>query len=108
MKYEIILFDVDDTLFDFRLSEKTALQHTFLDFNLPKRTGHEVLAGIRRIPAYAHVPVLIMTSSDSEKDRQETRRLGSNGYFRKPSGLDEFLGIGGLIRSLVAGGDCGA
>ncbi|MFD2169595.1 YjjG family noncanonical pyrimidine nucleotidase [Tumebacillus lipolyticus] len=35
MKYEIILFDVDDTLFDFSMSEKTALQHTFLKFGMP-------------------------------------------------------------------------
>lgn len=35
MKYEIILFDVDDTLFDFGKSEKSALHKTFLKFGLP-------------------------------------------------------------------------
>ena len=35
MKYEIILFDVDDTLFDFDMSEKKALHKTFLEFDLP-------------------------------------------------------------------------
>ncbi|QUW22619.1 YjjG family noncanonical pyrimidine nucleotidase [Sporosarcina sp. Marseille-Q4063] len=35
MKYEIILFDVDDTLFDFGKSEKQALHKTFTEFGLP-------------------------------------------------------------------------
>lgn len=35
MKYEVILFDMDDTLFDFKRSEETALQKTFLEFGLP-------------------------------------------------------------------------
>lgn len=36
MKYEIILFDVDDTLFDFSISEKRALHKAFVEFGLPK------------------------------------------------------------------------
>ncbi|RAS76731.1 YjjG family noncanonical pyrimidine nucleotidase [Priestia endophytica] len=35
MKYEIILFDVDDTLFDFSMSEREALRKTFEEFGLP-------------------------------------------------------------------------
>ena len=35
MKYEIILFDVDDTLFDFSMSEKKALHKAFVEFGLP-------------------------------------------------------------------------
>lgn len=35
MKYETIFFDMDDTLFDFRLSEKKALEKVFLEFGLP-------------------------------------------------------------------------
>jgi 2-haloacid dehalogenase len=43
MKYEIILFDVDDTLLDFGISEKNALHEAFLEFGLP--TGAEDYAG---------------------------------------------------------------
>jgi 2-haloacid dehalogenase len=35
MKYEIILFDVDDTLFDFSMSEREALHKAFVEFGLP-------------------------------------------------------------------------
>ncbi len=74
-----------------------------LDLNLPKRSGHEILARIRENSAFANIPVLIMTSSGSEKDRQETRRLGSSGYFRKPSSFQEFLEIGAVIKGLITG-----
>ncbi|MCP3780810.1 YjjG family noncanonical pyrimidine nucleotidase [Paenibacillus sp. MZ03-122A] len=36
MKYEIILFDVDDTLFDFKMAESHALHNTFAQFGLPQ------------------------------------------------------------------------
>ncbi|WP_025717621.1 YjjG family noncanonical pyrimidine nucleotidase [Paenibacillus sp. 1-18] len=36
MKYEVILFDVDDTLFDFKKAERHALQNTFTQFGLPE------------------------------------------------------------------------
>nr|WP_068501228.1 YjjG family noncanonical pyrimidine nucleotidase [Paenibacillus kribbensis] len=36
MKYEVILFDIDDTLFDFKKAERHALHHTFTQFGLPQ------------------------------------------------------------------------
>ena len=73
-----------------------------LDLNLPKRSGSEILARIRQKFECAHTPVLVMTSSDSETDPQQTMGLGSSGYFRNPSGFDEFLKIGALIKLLLA------
>lgn len=35
MKYEVVLFDIDDTLFDFKKAERHALHHTFTQFGLP-------------------------------------------------------------------------
>jgi chemotaxis family two-component system response regulator Rcp1 len=72
-----------------------------LDLNLPKRSGVEVLAFIRASFPAVRIPVLIMTSSDSEKDRAETQRLEADGYFRKPSNYDEFLKLGLLIKEML-------
>lgn len=48
MKYDVIIFDVDDTLFDFRKSEQNALQETFEHFGYP--TGYaDYYAGYREI-----------------------------------------------------------
>ena len=49
------------------------------------------------------IPVLIMTSSDSEKDRAEARRLEADRYFRKPSNYDEFLKLGLLMKEMLPG-----
>ena len=72
-----------------------------LDLNLPKRTGDQILEHIRKSERCRHVPVVIVTSSDSPKDKRQTNELGATGYFRKPSRLDEFMKLGNLVRGLL-------
>jgi chemotaxis family two-component system response regulator Rcp1 len=71
-----------------------------LDINLPKIDGFEVLRRIRSSERYKHLPVIVLTSSDSPTDRNESARMG-NGYFRKRPDYDEFLKIGPAIRELL-------
>ena len=73
-----------------------------LDLNLPKKTGLEVLQYVRRSKKCTNAPVLIVTSSDSQTDRQAATKLGANGYFRKPSGYEAYLKIGEIVRDLLA------
>lgn len=72
-----------------------------LDLNMPKRSGAEVLGQLNSEVKGRGVPIIILTSSDSPRDREEALRLGATLYIRKPTGLDEFLQIGGTIRSLL-------
>jgi DNA-binding response OmpR family regulator len=72
-----------------------------LDLNLPKRSGLEVLRCIREIAEWNHVPVVILSSSNSPHDREETALLGANQYIRKPSHLEEFLSIGAVLKTLM-------
>ncbi len=72
-----------------------------LDLNVPIRDGREVLQHLRESRKCSHVPVLIMTSSDSPSDHEATSRLGANAYFRKPLHYDEFLKIGEEIKRLL-------
>lgn len=72
-----------------------------LDLNLPKRSGTEVLEYLRQMTKCRDIRVLIVTSSDSEYDRAAVRKLGANGYFRKPSELDEFLKLGSVVKELL-------
>ena len=72
-----------------------------LDLNLPKRTGDQILQHIRKSERCRAVPVVIVTSSDSPKDKHATNELGATGYFRKPSRLDEFMKLGTLVRGLL-------
>lgn len=74
-----------------------------LDINLPKKTGRDVLARLRVSRRCADVPVLVVTSSDSERDREDMARLGVSGYFRKSSEYDDFMKLGVLVKSMLEG-----
>ena len=76
-------------------------QLLLLDLNLPKKTGAEILERVRKSPRLGRLPVVILTSSDSPKDREQTARLGATHYFRKPSRLAEFMQLGDIVRDLL-------
>ncbi|MBL0159853.1 MAG: response regulator [Bryobacterales bacterium] len=72
-----------------------------LDLNLPRYDGSEVLATLRRQPFLAAVPAVILTSSNSQQDRERCLSLGANHYFQKPSNLAAFMEIGRIAKELV-------
>lgn len=59
-----------------------------LDLNLPQRTGLEVLQWIREYAPQQNVPVVVLTSSTSQRDKQQAHSLGANAYLSKPSAPD--------------------
>ena len=61
-----------------------------LDLKLPKIDGLEVLKRIRSDERTKSVPVVILTSSNEERDRIEGYRLGANSYVVKPVEFDSF------------------
>jgi CheY-like chemotaxis protein len=61
-----------------------------LDLNLPKMGGLEVLSGIRADPRTKLLPVVILTSSDEERDSLAGYQNGANSYVRKPVEFNEF------------------
>jgi len=76
--------------------------HLFLlDLNLPKKTGGQILERVRQSPRCGQVPVVILTSSDSQRDKAQAAYLNATGYFRKPSRLDEFMKLGPYVRDLL-------
>lgn len=56
----------------------------FLDINMPRKNGHEVLAEIRAEPALAGIRVVMLTTSDSERDVEGAVEGRANGYITKP------------------------
>ena len=72
-----------------------------LDLNLPKSDGSDVLRCIRETGTYIGVPVVILTSSDSPRDRKTIESLGANSFITKPSDLDAFLSLGRTLISLA-------
>lgn len=72
-----------------------------IDLNLPKGDGSTVLNELRKHPECATVPVIVLTSSDSRKDRERMARMGINHYFRKPTEYEEFMELGVIVKEVV-------
>lgn len=61
-----------------------------LDISLPRLSGLEVLRAIRDNPRTALLPVVMLTSSDEERDRLASYTNGANSFVRKPLDFSEF------------------
>jgi CheY-like chemotaxis protein len=72
-----------------------------LDLNLPRVDGGQLLSYIRKCDWFSRTPVIILTSSDSPKDRQMALDLGANLYFRKPTDLASFMDLGRIIEETL-------
>jgi len=64
-----------------------------LDLNMPGMGGMEFLRQIKSNEDFNVIPVVILTTSDSEQDILESYKLQAAGYVRKPVLLDEFCNI---------------
>jgi len=67
------------------------LKVILLDLKLPKVNGLEVLAKIKADERAKTIPVVIVTSSQEEKDLKEAYRLGTNSYIVKPIEAANFM-----------------
>lgn len=61
-----------------------------LDINLPRVNGLDVLTKLRNYPHTKLLPVVMLTSSDDEKDRLRSYEDGANSFVRKPLDFGEF------------------
>ena len=59
----------------------------FLDLNLPRKDGREVLAEIKQDPELRSIPVIVLTSSKADQDIARAYDLQANAYVTKPVGL---------------------
>lgn len=69
-----------------------------LDLNLPQRNGLEVLEWLRAQPSLKRIPVIVLTSSTSDKDIQQAYDLGANSYLVKPGDPDKLVALARLIK----------
>lgn len=67
-----------------------------LDLKLPRLDGHQVLRAVKSDPELKHIPVVILTTSDSSHDKRAAYQCHANSYLVKPVGFDE-------LQAMVAG-----
>lgn len=64
-----------------------------LDLNLPRLSGHQVLARIKADPRLRLIPVVVLTSSQNHADIIAAYEGGASSYLQKPTTLDETLDL---------------
>lgn len=69
-----------------------------LDLNLPKVSGHEVLAVIKNDEKLKQIPVIILTTSEAEKDILRSYQEHANSYIVKPVSLESFVQVVASLR----------
>lgn len=83
-----------------------------LDLNLPKLNGSDVLQRIREMEEFKTLPVVVLTTSDADKDIFKSYELHANCFITKPVDLRKFMGVVEMIEdfwvrvvSLPSGGE---
>lgn len=70
-----------------------------LNLNLPRNDGRQLLAILKGDELFRHIPVVVLSSSDSEKDITSCYHLGANSYITKPNDLQ---GYRAMVHALEA------
>jgi CheY-like chemotaxis protein len=70
-----------------------------LDVNLPKKNGHEVLKYIKGENEFRHIPVIMLTTSSSERDINLSYNNYANCYITKPVDVNDFLAVVATIEN---------
>src|SRR5918992_3805272 len=94
------LYHVEDGMsamrFLYREAEYAHAPHpdlVLLDLNLPRKDGREVLEEIKEDPKLRLIPVVVLTTSEAERDLVRTYDLHANAYVVKPIDLDRFIEV---------------
>lgn len=96
-KLKLDLYTVEDGVYAMQFLKKEGVfkdaptpDLIFLDLNMPRKDGRETLQEIKNSPELKHIPVVILTTSDSNVDVIKSYATGANCYVKKPVGLNEF------------------
>ncbi len=76
-----------------RFADRPRPDLIFLDLNLPRKDGREVLSEIKQDPSLRRIPVVVLTTSQAEQDILRSYDLHANCYITKPVDLDQFIEV---------------
>lgn len=71
----------------------------FLDLNMPRKDGRQALREIKDNEKLKHIPIIILSTSNSEEDIETSYKNGVNTYFAKPSKYSELVEIIATVKA---------
>jgi len=99
IRNELIVFDSAEEALEYLEKSKVGdaerpfPELVLLDLNMPGMGGKEFLRRVKNDPGLDTIPVVILTTSDSEQDILESYKLHASGYVKKPVTLQGFADI---------------
>jgi CheY-like chemotaxis protein len=96
-----VIEDGGEAIAFIQAAQKPPVDLAIVDLNVPKSDGLEILAAMRRNPMFDRVPIVILTTSASPRDRSRMEAFGIDRYLSKPYDLDEYMAIGETIKKLL-------
>lgn len=73
------------------LEKERSISLILLDLNLPGKNGIEALRELKEDEAYTHIPTVVLTTSNSDRDRNESYAVGANCFLSKPNSFDQYV-----------------
>jgi CheY-like chemotaxis protein len=62
-----------------------------LDLNMPRKDGRQALREIKSTPAFQNIPVVVLTTSQEQKDLVFSREMGAESFITKPALFDAWI-----------------
>lgn len=63
------------------------------DLNMPNMDGLSMIRALRKLPAYAGVPILFLTTENVDSAKREAKAAGATGWITKPFAADQLVRI---------------
>jgi|ERR1039458_3422069 two-component system chemotaxis response regulator CheY len=63
------------------------------DLNMPQMDGIEMIKGMRKLPAYAFAPILMLTTESQPEKKDEGRKAGATGWIVKPFQAEQLIAV---------------
>ncbi len=91
MNHEVLEAENGEIALDSIKQEEINPDIVLLDLNMPKMNGLEFLAIVRNDESMRHLPVIILSTSNNNRDLIEAYKLGVSGYILKPLKYDDYV-----------------
>ena len=91
MNHEVLEAENGEIALDSIRQEEINPDIVLLDLNMPKMNGLEFLAIVRNDESMRHLPIIILSTSNNNRDLMEAYKLGVSGYILKPLKYDDYV-----------------